>query len=525
MDALQSRPASFEEYVYWAKATRRDESHQAPPGEKGPRTSDGGALPQQQQHDTGRSMRTAGWGAIFYLITADVFGPFSTPWAFAQMGYGPGIAIFTVFGVLSTYSGWIIWNAYLGLDSARYPLREYGDFFLRLFGRLPRRLVNICQSLQLILTVSIIILLMGQSLSQMSRGPGGGQGVCFVTCLVVFAAAGSILGQVRTLRRFSWLAFGAVGLNCVIMLLCVGVVVNSPPNFVSTMAQYGPDFGPGPIAKFAGFPPDGYASGGLGFVGTLNGLLQAVFAYGGCMLFVAFLAEMRQPRDFWKALVCAELFIYILYVAFGLFVYSFQGQFALNPAMQGLSPYRWQTVANALSIGAYLVVGTLFANVGLKLFYIDILQEFFHFPDLTSVRGRVYWAVLTPTYWALAFVICATVPMFSFVSGFIGAAFILSFTFTFPALIALGYTIKRDAMVEGEERFDPETRTYSYKDRGFKRFRRAFMKRPILNTWNAIYFLGALTTCVLGVYSSVVALIGAFSGKSAATSWGCVPPV
>lgn len=53
------------------------------------------------------------------------------------------------------------------------------------------------------------------------------------------------------------------------------------------------------------------------------------------MLFIAFLAEMRHPWDFWKGLICAEVFIYVCYMFFGLFVYSYQGQYAFNPAMQG----------------------------------------------------------------------------------------------------------------------------------------------------------------------------------------------
>ncbi|KAK7424207.1 hypothetical protein QQZ08_008695 [Neonectria magnoliae] len=64
----------------------------------------------QEWKQASRALRTAGWGAIFYLITTDILGPFSTPWPFAQMGCGPGIALYTVFS-------WIMWKAYLSLDS------------------------------------------------------------------------------------------------------------------------------------------------------------------------------------------------------------------------------------------------------------------------------------------------------------------------------------------------------------------------------------------------------------------------
>lgn len=35
-----------------------------------------------------RAFRTASAGAVFYLITTDIFGPFGLPYAFATMGWG-----------------------------------------------------------------------------------------------------------------------------------------------------------------------------------------------------------------------------------------------------------------------------------------------------------------------------------------------------------------------------------------------------------------------------------------------------
>lgn len=51
------------------------------------------------------------------------------------------------------------------------------------------------------------------------------------------------------------------------------------------------------------------------------------------MIFVEFMAEMRRPMDFWKAMAYAQMFISIVYMFFGLFVYSYQGQFVINVSM------------------------------------------------------------------------------------------------------------------------------------------------------------------------------------------------
>jgi hypothetical protein len=304
----------------------------------------------------------------------------------------------------------------------------------------------------------------------------------------------------------------------------MGVAANSPPNFKTVEASFGPGFAPGPIRKFAGTPPDGLASGGSGFVGSLNGLNQAVYSYGGAMLFVAFLAEMRHPWDFWKGMLCAETFIYICYMFFGLFVYSYQGQYAYNPVMQGLSPYNWQTATNIMNLVTGLIAAVLYGNIGIKVLYQEVFMVFFHAPMLTTKTGKILWIALVPIYWAIAFIVCAAIPQFSYISGLVGAVCILQFTYTFPAILAFGYQIQKDAMLN-DETFNEATNTYNYHDTGVKRWIRGYKVKWWLNTLNFLYFLGALTTSALGIYSSCLGLISAFSGTSAATSFGCTPPV
>lgn len=112
-----------------------------------------------------------------------------------------------------------MWKAFLGLDSDRYPLRGYGDVYYRIFGPLSRHLINFAQSLQLLLFVAVLILSNGQSISQISQGPNAGAGLCFVACLVIFMAAGFVLGQIRTLQRFAWVANIAVYINLLIIFI------------------------------------------------------------------------------------------------------------------------------------------------------------------------------------------------------------------------------------------------------------------------------------------------------------------
>ena len=235
---------SFEEYIYWAKISRADERFEDPvhdytlsgkvlkksrhppatvelqqanatsgaaakAAEAGDKTIEAGgsnsgsdeklsqregsrafAITEDEYVNASRAVRTATWGAIFYLITTDILGPFGVPWAFAAMGYGPGVVLYTIFGALAGYSGFLLWKCFLGLDSDRYPLSSYGDMAYRIFGNWARHTVNFLQSIQLLLNVAIITVVTGQSLEQIVQGSGR-PSVCYIILIFVCALAGT----------------------------------------------------------------------------------------------------------------------------------------------------------------------------------------------------------------------------------------------------------------------------------------------------------------------------------------------
>ncbi|KAK8084681.1 hypothetical protein PG997_005952 [Apiospora hydei] len=479
---VRTTDVTLEEYLHYASITRAEEkvANEKHRASKGPFTwrglvrdrlargsggshggaagtahADHGAI-EAEWKNASRAVRTAGWGSAFYLIATDILGPSQTPWSFSQLGYGPGFALYTVFGVLSGYSGLILWRLFIQLDSDRYPMRNYADIFHRVFGPGMKHFVNITQAVQLIAVLGFVILLNGQGIAQMAYGPDGSYpGICFIACLVIFTVAGFVIGQVRTLQRYSWLANLAVFINILVVFIVMGLAANYGPNYSTVMATFGPEWEPGPIMTFAGTPPDGFATGGTGFVAAVNGVNQALLCYGGAALFVFFLAEMRHPMDFWKSILCAQILIYVTYIVFGMVVYHYHGQYTYAPAVQGVSDYKWQTALNVMNLIMGLIACGLFGNIGVKIVYIEVFEKLLHFPPMHTPRGRVWWALLSPAYWVLGFVLAGAIPQFPLVSGLIGAIFGVGFTYILPALAALGFRLRRDAMLEETERVRP----------------------------------------------------------------------
>ncbi|GAA95231.1 hypothetical protein E5Q_01887 [Mixia osmundae IAM 14324] len=462
------------------------------------------------------ALRTASWGSIFYLITTDILGPYSAPYLFAQVGYGSGVTVFIFFGIFAGYGGFLIWHMFLGLDSLQYPMRTFGDLCGRVLGRPARHMSNFLQAAQLITNVAIITLGNGQGLSQVSKFK-----LCFVVCNVLWMASGMILGQVRTLKKFGWLATLAIYMNLLVIIITMGVVCHQVPNYgANGESQYqNPDGSWMPVQTFLEVSQP--------FEGKLVGILQVVFSYGGAMVFCEFMSEMRRPFDFWKAMLWGQLFIFVVYMTFGLVVYSQQGQYVVNPANQGISGYVMQTITNMISLTAGIIAAALYGNIGIKLLYNNILVTFFKAPELHTKGGKMLWIPVVIAFWAGAFAIGSAIPAFSALSGIVAAFAILQFSYTFPIGLSVVYQIKRDAVMlpGGEGEFDPANPNPT-KDtwRQMSRWKRAIGHWWYIKAFNFIIFLACLAMTGLSAYSSIEAIIEAFS-SGAITAFTCCSPV
>ncbi|PWY76029.1 transmembrane amino acid transporter family protein [Aspergillus sclerotioniger CBS 115572] len=478
------------------------------------------AVSDEEWRTAARALRTASWGTVFYLITTDVLGWANAPFVFASVGYGPAVALFIVFGCFAGFSGWILWKVFLELDSTRYPLINFGDTYYRVFGPWARHLVNIGQSLQLLMSVSVLILGNGQTLSQLANNK-----LCFVVCMVVMMIIGMVFGSIRSLQRLGWLTNAAVWMNIADFIMIM----------VAAGGHYGIDYQAAtsstlikviePIKVFAGPPPDKYQMQATGFAGQFTGVDQMVYSYGGAILFVSFLAEMRRPWDFWKGLLCAQLFICIVYIFFGAFVYSFYGQYSISNIYNLVEPKGLQMAVNIVYFLTCIIACILYFNIGMKSVYQQVFMELLHFPDISTFRGRMLWYGLGPIYWAIAFVIAGAVPNLSGISSMVGAALILNFTYTLPGILYVGFRSQKDAALPGEG-YNPATGVTTRHDSGWKRYARGFKKSLYINLFCIFYFCGGLACSGMGMWAAITSLIQIFApGGTVATSFGCAAPV
>ena len=161
-----------------------------------------------------------------------------------------------------------------------------------------------------------------------------------------------------------------------------------------------------------------------------------------------------------------------------------------------------------ISLIAALIAAGLYGNIGIKVFYNNILMDIFSAPPLVTRRGKIFYAAIVPVWWSIAFIIAAAIPdYFGFVS-IISASTLLNLTYSLPPLFAVGYDVQKNAYREGEgEGFDPITGTVTRHGTIAQRWMRGFLSggplQVVQNVWHVLYFLASLSMCGLGMYAAI----------------------
>ncbi|EXJ71533.1 uncharacterized protein A1O5_05341 [Cladophialophora psammophila CBS 110553] len=463
-----------------------------------------------------RALRTTGWITIFYLITTDILGWSQTPYVFASCGYGLGVGIFVLFGIAAAASGLMIWKVFLALDSSRYPMLSFGDPFFRLFGPKTRHFINVTQAFQMWCSVCVVLMGNSQILSQLAKAK-----VCYIAIVIINMAIGMISGALRSLKHLGWLCNFAVWFNIVsFIIICAAAALNGPDPTVALQTTLLKTFEP--VKTFVGTPPAQYQQQTTDiFAAQFNGIDTIVYAYSGALLFVAFLSEMRHPMDFWKGCLLAQTFILVVYVFFGAFVYTYIGQYSITSITQVVSPYGLQLVSNILALVTGFLAIFLYFNIGMKTVYLEVGQELFGLPAISTKKGYYLWLGLGPVYWIVALVLAVSVPNFTAITNLIGGLLSLNFTYSIPAIMYVAWVIQNAATLPGEG-FDPYTGVTTRHDDGWKRYMRGLRKSWWYSVPAILFALGGLASSGMGSWSAIQSLKEIFGpGGTIQTSWSC----
>lgn len=160
----------------------------------------------------------------------------------------------------------------------------------------------------------------------------------------------------------------------------------------------------------------------------------------------------------------------------------------------------------------------------MKTVYLEIGQEVFGLPPITTKKGKFLWYTLGPAYWVLAFVVAASIPNFQSLTNVIGGVLSLNFTYSIPGFMYAAYKIQCGAILPGEG-FDPYTGVVTRHDEGFGRYMRGLKRTWYVSIPVMLFTCGGLACSGMGTWAGIEGMIAAFGPDGTLlTSWGCNVP-
>ncbi|CAG8938614.1 unnamed protein product [Penicillium salamii] len=422
----------------------------------------------------GPNYRNMEWlGASVLMMKAQIgLGVLSLPSAFNTLGLIPGIISLVGITFVTT------WGSYeLGQFKLNHPeIYGYHDSMGFVFGRFGFEVMTVTFGLFLVFCCGSGLLSISIALNSVST---------HATCTAVFVALPAVvvfcLASIRTLGRITWLAWG--GMACIfiaLLIVIIGVGIQDRPDAVSSA--------PGPWVS------DWQLVAHPSFTEAMSAVSAIVFSLTGSPFFFAVVSEMRDPREYHKALYLCQGVVLCTFITISVVTYYYCGSYVASPAL-GSAGKTIKISAYAVALPGLCVSATLSVHMVSKFFFVRILRGSRHLSSNTLIHW-VTWLGCVGTAILVAYLIASGIPIFdrlvSFVGAFLGALMVFQ-----PLGIMWIYDnwnlYKRDRTLMFSLRF----------------------------AWAIFVILLGTFLMVAGTYSSIVSIIDAMDANEGTRPWSC----
>lgn len=173
------------------------------------------------------------------------------------------------------------------------------------------------------------------------------------------------------------------------------------------------------------------AAAGTTFVSGMNAFLNISYTFIGQITIPSFIAEMKEPKDFPKALWAVTIAEIIVFSVVGAVIYAFTGtQYNTAPAFGSLGNEVYLKVSFSFMIPTLIFLGVLYASVSARFVFFRIFEGTRHKGNHTVV-GWASWAGILGATWVVAFIIAEVIPFFSDLLSLMSSLFDSFFGFIF----------------------------------------------------------------------------------------------
>ncbi|EPE25402.1 hypothetical protein GLAREA_01314 [Glarea lozoyensis ATCC 20868] len=346
----------------------------------------------------GVDFRTVSWprATVIFLKIIFATGVLSIPSAMYELGALGGALSVIGWGLLNTYTAVIqgdFRNRHLGTHSI-------ADMAGVLGGPVLKEIVGVLFLAAYVLCTGSGIL--GVSIGINALSTHAACSVWWGLIATVFVAATASVRKFHTIGWLTWVGFASIFIA--VFIVVIAVTTLDRPAAAPQTGDY--DFGYHVIA----YPT---------FVAGITATATIFVSSAGTSAFLPVISEMRQPKDYRKALFTCMGFVTAAYLSLALVVYKWCGKWVASPSLGSAGP-TIKKIAYGIGLIGLLVSATLYLHVASKYLFVRILRKTRHLQQNTVVHWGV-WLGCTFGLAALAFILAEAIPIFNYLIALTGS--------------------------------------------------------------------------------------------------------
>ncbi|KIV86790.1 hypothetical protein PV11_02378 [Exophiala sideris] len=351
--------------------------------------------------------RTCSWQKTAALLFSEYIclAIMSFPYSYSILGLVPGLILTVVQAGFVLYTSLIVWEFCL-----RHPeTKDVCDIGQMLFfnSKIAWYFTAVMFLLNNTFIQGLHILTISRYLNTMSG---------HAMCTVGFAAIGAVVCWLCSMPR----TFSALSKLGALSAFFTFIAVILAAAFAGAEGRHGTaGYNPDPNHMVGGVKIGGepivliIPAVGTTFVSGMNAFLNISYTFIGQITLPSFIAEMKNPYDFRKAIWVVTICEIILFSLVGGIVYGYTGtQYNTAPAFYSIGNELYKKVSFSFMIPTLIFLGVLYASVSARFIFFRIFEGTRHKSSHTVV-GWATWAGILAVTWVFAFIIAEVIPFFA----------------------------------------------------------------------------------------------------------------
>ncbi|TKA81439.1 hypothetical protein B0A49_00282 [Cryomyces minteri] len=368
----------------------------------------------EMEADNAIKYRTCTWPKTAALLFSEYIclAIMSFPYSYSVLGLVPGLILTVVVAALVLYTSYTVWEFCL-----RHPeVKDVCDIGQMLFWG--KKWAWWATAVMFILNNTFIqgfhCLVGAKYLNTITN-----HSVCTIGFSAIVATLSFVCSLPRTFSTLAKLGTASAFFTFVSVLLATIFAAIEPHPYGYDPVKLGE-----PLVLVV-------PAAGTTFVAGMNAFMNISYTFIGQITIPSFIAEMKNPKDFPKALWAVTIAEVILFSLVGAIVYAYTGtQYNVAPAFGSLGNEVYKKVSFSFMIPTLIFLGVLYASVSARFVYFRIFAGTRHMGSHTVV-GWASWAAILAVTWLFAFIIAEVIPFFSDLLSLMSSLFDSFFGFIF----------------------------------------------------------------------------------------------